>query len=47
LLEGSLAPRDKRAQRLAVISSYIVYSFAILPLRSPVVVKLATPPAPA
>ena len=25
----------------------IIYSFAILPLRSPVVVKLTTPPAPA
>ena len=46
-LEGSLAPRDKRAQRLAETSSYLLYSFVILPLRSPVVVKLATTSAPA
>ena len=47
LLEKSLAPHAKRAQRLAVISNYLLYSFVILPLRSPVVVKLATSPAPA
>ena len=32
---------------MPVISSYIVYMYAILPLRFPVVVKLATTPAPA
>ena len=45
MLERSLATRDKRAQRLAETSSYLLYSFVILPLRSPVVVKLATTPA--
>ena len=44
---GSLAPRDKSAQRLAETCGYLLYSFAILPLRSPVAVKLATTPAPA
>ena len=46
-LERSLATRDKRAQRLEETSGCITYSFAFLPLRSPVAVKLATPPAPA
>ena len=46
-LERSLATHDKRAQRYAEISSCIVYSFVIRPLRSPVVVKLTTTPAPA
>ncbi len=46
-LEGSLATRDMRTQRLVEISSCLLYSFAILALRSPVVVKLATSPASA
>ena len=46
-LEGSLATRDKSAQRLAKTSNCLLYSFAIPPLRSPVVVKLATSPASA
>ena len=36
-LEGSLATRDKSAQRLAKTSNCLLYSFAILPLRPPVV----------
>ena len=46
-LEGSLAPRDMRAQRLAETSSYLLYSLATSPLRSPVVVKLTTTSASA
>ena len=46
-LEGSLATRDVRTQRLSETSGCIVYLFPILPLRSPVVVKLATSPASA